>query len=262
MEWGKVKSILIALLAVTNVILGVSIHSQLQERRESERASMESALTLLRNAGVGFDEQIFWGLPDSLVQYSAPRSEETEAAAAKALLGDYVYQEAGGGIAIYTSEKGSVTFRSGGLMEAHLTDGRSAQELLDALLQAAGTARGDCAVEQTLSGVCAQLYVGGYEAVGAALECEDTADGASASGRWVFAPALSQDGVGESRPEMLVALLQLEREEPSDIQSVEAVCVLEQTQDGGVRLIPAWRIETQSEQIILNCMTKKQIPAE
>lgn len=262
MEWSKVKSILIALLVVTNVILGVNIHSQLQEQRESEHAAMESALTLLRNAGISFDEQAFWDLPEAQIQYSAPRSEEKEAAAAGALLGDYTYQGAGGGIAIYSSEKGSVTFRNGGLMEARLVGDVTAQALLEGLLQAAGTARGDYAVEQTPTGVRAQLYADGHEVIGAVLECEDTDGGAAASGRWIFASALEQEGGGEPRAEMTVALLQLNGDTPFGIETVEAVCAIEQTRDGGVRLIPAWRVDTKNEQIILSCMTKKQIPAE
>ena len=262
MEWSKVKSILIALLVVTNVILGVNIHSQLQERRESERAALESALELLRRSGAAFDEETFYSLPETLSQYSAPRSEEAEAAAARALLGDCTYQGAGGGIGIYTSEAGSVTFRSGGLMEAGLTDGRTAQQLLEGLLQAAGTPRGNYEVEETPQGVRAQLYVDGHPVVGAALECEDTPGGAAASGRWLFALSLAQDGAGQTRAEMAVALLQLEREAPLDIQGAEAVFVLEQERGGGMQLVPAWRIDEKNEQIILNCMTKKQIPAE
>ncbi|NCB04445.1 MAG: hypothetical protein EOM69_02860, partial [Clostridia bacterium] len=88
MEWNKVKSILIVLLLLVDVILGVTVAEQYLQVRTRERASVSDAAQLLRRDGLRFDEQMFFDLPVHLCAWTIPRDDATELRVATALLGE------------------------------------------------------------------------------------------------------------------------------------------------------------------------------
>ena len=128
MEWSKVKTILIVLLAVVNLLLGLNIAGQISAQRREETAALQSALTLLRKAGMQFDEQLFFDMPRAPAVLTGARSAAREGAVADALLRSHTVEEAGGGISIYTSRAGRVVFRSGGFFEAEQIGRASCRE--------------------------------------------------------------------------------------------------------------------------------------
>ena len=52
MEWGKAKSILIALMLAVNILLGVNIGVQLYERHKSQNETARMACQILLEQGV------------------------------------------------------------------------------------------------------------------------------------------------------------------------------------------------------------------
>ena len=261
MEWSKVKSILIVLLLIVNLLLGFNIESQIAAQRRAEAAGLHSALTLLSQQGARFDEQLFWDMPRSSDVLTGERSAACESKVAGALLGANSLNDAGGGFSIYTSRAGSATFRSGGLFEAELVDGTTAAQLLEGILKNTEVKGMSCERSESAGGVSAQLLLEGRAVVGCTLACQDTAAGARVSGRWYFGQGLRQEGVGVSRAEMAVALLGLEREKPLKITDLRIVYVQEPVR-GGVRFVPVWQVSGAGGQIFLNNVTKREITAE
>ena len=252
MEWNKVKSMLIALLLVVNILLGLNIQAQLSAQRADEEESLHLALSLLADAGAQFDEQLFWNMPRSSAVLLGERSTEREAQLAGTLLG---------GVSIYTSSAGSVTFRSGGLFEAELNDGTGPEELLDLIVETAAIKGMDYEMSAEGESVSAQLLLDGWTVAGAALTCRSTETGALASGRWYFGSEPVSEGAGVSRAEMVVALVRIAQERPLDITGLQLVYTQEQLRSG-VRLSPAWRIDLGDEQIFLNGNTAQEVSVE
>lgn len=261
MEWSKVKTILIVLLAVVNLLLGLNIAGQISAQRNEETQALQSALTLLRKAGIQFDEQLFFDMPRAPVLLTGARSAERESRVAGALLGSHTVEEAGGGISIYTSRAGSVIFRSGGFFEAELHDGTTAGQLLDAVLQHSAVRGVSAEKSETDGSASAQLLVNGCAVAGAALECRDTELGASASGRWYFGEEPQNAGSVASRAEMAAALLGLERDGLLEITGLK-MAYGQESALSGVRFVPLWQIETKGGPILLNSATRREETVE
>ncbi len=257
MEWSKVKTILIVLLAVVNLLLGLNIAGQISAQRREETAALQSALTLLRKAGMQFDEQLFFDMPRAPAVLTGARSAAREGAVADALLGSHTVEEAGGGISIYTSRAGRVVFRSGGFFEAELNDGTTAGRLLDAVLKSSAVRGVSAQTTESDGAASAQLLVGGCPVAGAGLECRDTELGASASGRWYFGEEPQNAADTASRTEMAVALLGLEHEGLLEITGLRMVYGQEAALSG-VRFVPLWQIDTKNGQILLSSATRRE----
>ena len=123
MPWSKMKNIILAILAVTNLALLVLVGGQaIQGSRLLSRAREDSIL-FLRNRGVEVDENI---IPQSmeLTPRTVERDLEGEERAAAALLGSPVTAESRGGeVYRYFNEKGFVQFHSDGAFSAQLEEG-------------------------------------------------------------------------------------------------------------------------------------------
>lgn len=261
MEWSKVKSMLIALLAAVNVLLALNIYFQLSRRAGAQREAFENSVSLLQQAGVEVEPQLFEDMADSLPLMQSQRSTEIESQVAQALLGKAGLEEAGGGISIYTSSAGSVIFRSEGVFEAVLHDGKTAAQLLDAILET-GAAQGiSCEKTERADGVSAQLLLDGLPVTGAVLECSDTGQGARASGRWYFGQELQRVSFAAERCEMMLALLTVLDGEPAHVTGVSAAYRQEPLR-GGVQFVPVWQIETEKGRIVISGTEKKEITAE
>ena len=261
MEWNKVKSMLIALLLVVNALLGLNIQSQIAAQQSAEADSLKNALELLQDAGVAFDEQAFFDMPRAPSVLSGTRSTERETQLADALLGQASLNEAGGGISIYTSSAGTVTFRNGGLFEAELTDGTTPSDLLERIVQAAEVKGMGYTVSESDDGVSAQLLFGQWTVAGSVLTCQATASGAVAAGRWYFGSEPTAEGSGVSRAEMVVALLRLGQERLQTITGLHLVYSQEQLRSG-VRLSPVWCVQLPNGEIFLSVSTMQEISVE
>ena len=259
MEWSKVKSILLVLLLAVNLLLGFNIYLRIDAQREGELNGLRSALALLREKDVQFDEQIFFDMPVQNIAYTGLRSAEREGALAAALLGESSLDEAGGGVSIYTSQAGSVIFRSGGLFEAQVYGASDPAQVLDVIMK--HTAVGDITGRRTETGE-AQLFFGSSPVAGAVLRADTTDAGVSVSGRWYFGGEPETEGSGATRAEMAAALRSIGAERlAGGITGLHSVYVLEQ-QRGGVRFVPAWQVSLQEGQVVLGGITKAELAVE
>lgn len=119
MAWSKIKTIIIVILLLTNLFLlfligGQKIHSARYEAdtlRQTVEALALNGLTVEENA-----------LPKEmeLSTLSVQRDEQAEAAAAAVLLSDDIIPTSTGGLSVYSSVVGNVSFRGGGDFSATL----------------------------------------------------------------------------------------------------------------------------------------------
>ncbi len=123
MPWSKMKNIILAILAVTNLALLVLVGGRAIQGSRLLSQAREDSLQFLRNRGVEVDESI---VPQSmeLEPQIVERDLEGEERAAAALLGRPVAAESRGGeVYRYFNEKGSVQFHSDGTISAQLEGG-------------------------------------------------------------------------------------------------------------------------------------------
>lgn len=123
MPWTKLKNIILAILAVTNLSLLLLVGGQaLQSGRQASQAR-EDAIRFLRGRGVEVEDRT---IPQTmeLAPMTAQRDLQGEERAAAALLGSPVTAEARGGeVYRYFNARGSVQFHSDGTVSAQLEEG-------------------------------------------------------------------------------------------------------------------------------------------
>lgn len=123
MPWTKLKNIILAILAVTNLALLILVGGQaIQSSRQLSQAR-EDAIQFLRSRGVAVEDAI---IPQSM-ELKPQRLERDvageERAAAALLDGSVAAQARGGEVYRYYNDKGSVQFHSDGTVSAQLEPG-------------------------------------------------------------------------------------------------------------------------------------------
>lgn len=120
MESHRVKTILLAILAIVNAMLLMLVWNQKTETMRYEQSALTGAIRVLGENGIGMEIQ---AVVDREGRYpgSTERSTGAEAGIASALLGEGVQGEnRGGGLYTYTGVLGELSFRPGGVMSAVL----------------------------------------------------------------------------------------------------------------------------------------------
>lgn len=123
MPWSKMKNMILAILAVTNLCLLLLVAGQALQSGRMRVQARENAILFLKNRGVEVDEDMIPQKMD-LPPLTVERDMEGEERAAAALLGGAVTAESRGGeVYRYYNEKGSVQFHSDGTFSAQLAPG-------------------------------------------------------------------------------------------------------------------------------------------
>jgi len=136
-EWSKIKSIIILMLALTNLFLLGLVVQEERETRRLEREALENAAAFLGQRGIQIDQETVPRRMDLLPQ-QVDRELNREQALAEALLGRPIQVDAlGGQVYRYTGPAGSIQFHNDGSFSAQLNlspplkdRGKWAQELL------------------------------------------------------------------------------------------------------------------------------------
>lgn len=122
MEWHRVKNIIIVILLLINGFLLVLVGTRRSEALRYEQSALEGAILVLEENGISLSEDVIAGRtgrnPGTM-----ERSVALEGLAASALLGESVEgTNRGGGLYIYTTDAGQISFRSGGELSSVLND--------------------------------------------------------------------------------------------------------------------------------------------
>lgn len=122
MEWRRIKTIIIVILLLVNGFLLVLVGARRSEERRYEQSALTRTLQVLEENGIRITEDEILSR-DAGPLRSTERSAAAEGQAASALLGESVEgTNRGGGLYIYHTDRGQVSFRSGGELSAVLED--------------------------------------------------------------------------------------------------------------------------------------------
>ena len=123
MEWSKIKTIILIILAGTNLLLfSFVLHQDLQSRSAQQQARQE-AVSFLEKNGVSVEESI---IPQkmSLQPQQVERDRESEPELAQALLGGQVEERSlGGEVYRYHNQKGYIQFHGDGAFQGEFVAG-------------------------------------------------------------------------------------------------------------------------------------------
>ena len=123
MEWSKLKNIIIVILLLVNGFLLVLVGGQEIQVRRYEHSALTGAAAVLEQGGITVETDVLKQAKSGLTAQSISRDIQAEADFARTLLGgDTAVTDQGGGLYVYTGAQGSMVFRSGGTVEAALTD--------------------------------------------------------------------------------------------------------------------------------------------
>ena len=148
MEWSRAKTILLVVLICTNLFLAGNLLWQVSHGWAQQRQAMDQALALLQEDVGEFDEDIFRSLGTQRPVYAASRDTALEKKAAQALLGTEE-SDTDGGVSRFSSEKGSLTFYTGGEVRLELfTESSLTGEEWQELLEKAGFPVENCRWEE------------------------------------------------------------------------------------------------------------------
>ena len=123
MEWSKIKTIILIILAGTNLILFSFVLRQDLQSRSLQQQTRQEAIAFLEKNGVAVDESI---IPKSaaLQPQQVERDRESEPELAQALLGSQVEERSlGGEVYRYHNQKGYIQFHADGTFQGEFVSG-------------------------------------------------------------------------------------------------------------------------------------------
>ncbi len=263
MEWKRVRNWLILLVLAVDLFLAGNLMKQWLQAEQSLRQSAEDAVAIANNRGVAVSLENILTLPEEMYLYKTYRSHRMEQSAALMLLGEDVLQESrGGGVSVYQTTDGELAFRRGGALELSApwkSASFNGETCIEALKQAG------IDTETALW----QMYNGAVELVqqfeGLPLfngrlicTCEDNM--LLVRGRWMLAEEPVAGSVSMTRAQMVLALCDLlEEQQVNSFETVQAGYYLQSEDAQSLTLEPVWSVETGEGQLIVSCITGKQI---
>lgn len=246
MEWSRAKTILLVVLICTNLFLAGNLLWQVSHGWAQQRRAMDQALALLQEDVGEFDEDIFRDLGTQRPVYAASRDTALEKKAAQALLGTEE-SDTDGGVSRFSSEKGTLTFYTGGEVRLELfTESSLTGEEWQELLEKAGFPMDNCRREEEGEQVVFfQGMPSGEELMECTLTCRTKGNGLVAEGRWLMDTQLRQVGEGAKSYQMVVSLRRLWREEgfSQPPESARESYRLRDQGNGNYLLFPVWQVE-------------------
>lgn len=123
MEWSKIKTIILIILAGTNLLLLSFVLRQDMQVRSAQQQARQEAISFLENNGVSVDEAM---IPQemSLQSQLVERDRESEPELAQDLLGSQVEERSlGGEVYRYHNQRGYIQFHGDGAFQGEFVEG-------------------------------------------------------------------------------------------------------------------------------------------
>lgn len=123
MEWSKIKTIILIILAGTNLLLLSFVLRQDLQERSVQRQARQEAVAFLEKNGVTVEENII-PKEDPLQPQQVERDRESEPELAQALLGGQVEERLlGGEVYRYHNQQGYIQFHADGTFQGEFVSG-------------------------------------------------------------------------------------------------------------------------------------------
>ena len=258
MDWKRVKTILIALLLVTNVVLLASVLLQLESGRKSELRALEATFTLMER-DYGLRIEMIKALPTQAWSFTVERRGEDESRLAESILGSNGFsgEDGGGGIYKYQSDLGTGEIRRGGDMEffSQSHAGFSGEDF-EASLNAAGLkdTAGSTSSAMARSVTVAQ-HRGGVPIVNSGLTCSEIGQGFHIIGRWIVSAKWEKKEASASRAQLAFELVRaLDGLGVTVINGVKMGYYVQISGASDAGIIPVWKIDTDIGVLIFDLM--------
>ncbi|GEM_PF-2641056 len=262
MNWPKVKTLLLVLLLIANIILFGNYLVMQQQRSEQESRIAEDISAVCAERGVTVPVSVLPAYYDQLASLAVVRNPDAEARFADKILGDNTQSDLGGGIFVYTSHRGTLTFRTGGQFELTLEHSAPGNDsaAIRTLVKLFGSACGFSAENVSVSdGVYSvNNRCNDFAVFNSSLTAVFTEDKLTVSGRSMLFQFQNVDNVSvKNIGALLLGLidtLAAEDREPTEITSIEPGYAAEYS---GSQLIftPIWRIESFGQAYFVNAVT-------
>ena len=263
MEWKKVRNWLMIMVLAVDLFLAGNLMLQALQAQQTLRQAAQNAVTIAHSRGVEISLEAVLALPTEMTVYQTQRSDGLEQAAAEALLGSDVAKESsGGGVSYYRTEEGEMAFRRGGAIEMvgpWTWAEFNARECSQALENAGFDLEG-AQIEMQNGAVSLTQGCEGLPVFNSRVICLHEGQQLQVRGRWMLAEALTENGLGMSRAQMVLALCDLlEAQQVALTGTVQAGYYLQSEDAQSLTLEPVWAVETDQGQLILSCVTGEQL---
>lgn len=124
MEWPKLKNVILAILAVTNLCLFFFVAHREWQQYHFQNKARSDAVAFLASRSIAVDPDLLPRDRDALPPLTVVRDLEQEARLAARLLGDDVQRQASGGAVYrYFGKRGSLQFHNDGSFSARFAQG-------------------------------------------------------------------------------------------------------------------------------------------
>lgn len=262
MERYRLKNIIILILLLLNVFLSASLLTQKITEHNTQRTAAEQLAALFAADGMQLDPNI--------VSYDTPpasctisRDPALENRAAQQILGQIATSaDQGGGISVYSSQAGTVQFRSGGsfdaVLETPIADGT---RFCTSFCKAFSCSAPQFYLDDSGSGTAVALLqrdrMSIYNSpVTFTLE-DDMVTAISGTLIPENSTPLQQEQETLSALAALIAFQQSRQETGSVVSSISGMelCWELQSSSGGPTLFPVWRISTNTADFYVNCVS-------
>lgn len=261
MKTSRIKSTVIAILALVNVFLLVLLFVRRTQDRAAHDRTVSQLVQLYASSGVDLPAQLIPTQELGLVSVDPSRNLSAEAVFAEDLLGPCESEEVGGGIYRYVAESGQCLLRASGAADASLD---RAVDDPEAFCEAFFAAHGYSALSSDLSDgsgtVTAVRTLSDAAVFNAALTLHFEQNRlVSAVGSFVPpVEAVGEHGAGISGVTALVRFLDHSRQSGevcAAITGVDGGYLLQSTASVSQRLVPAWSVGTDAGQYYVNSIT-------
>ena len=247
MVWSKVKNIIILILAALNLCLLLLVAGQHIRSVRYEEETLRQTLEALSLNGIEAERESLPGAME-FPTLNAVRNEEEEKKMAKLLLGDAVSVTSGGGMSIYSSPNGTLSFYGGGAVIGELSFAvASVEELVDALLAGIGVEAWQVSAAE--DGVTVIPVIGGAPVFNGTLALRYEGDvlvGIEGRMPGTATPERGQE-TPITIPTALVALLEHVTQSGTVCRAVERMTpgyYVESAGADSTRLSPCWQVQT------------------
>lgn len=262
MQWGKVKNILIVILAAINVfLLGNLCMKQWQAwQRESELRAHLS--TLLEGYGLALDPRFKLPGDAALPQLSLDRSRASEETVSAALLGDELNRtEQEDGAVRLENDAGWLEWRADGSVSGEFETENASQAEKEAekqarrLLEKWGVRREDTTLTSEGLAVTASGRAAGMPVFNRALTFTfDGEGGVTLSGLWFFGTpyTTARENSVVCVPSDALLEFAAAQEGCTSVRSMEAGYRLQSDSSRRLQLVPTWRIVTDGGEYLID----------
>lgn len=256
MKTSRLKKIIIVLLLLVNAFLLTLLWSRRAQERAAYERKVAQLTALYASNGIALSPSLLPG--DARLDAVDPaRDLDAEAAFAKSLLGAAAANDAGGGIYRYVSASGQCLIRSSGAVRAAMDRAVNDPESFCAdLFSSYGYAQRSSTLAGGSGTVTAVRTINSYAVFNAVLELTFSQNRLlSVAGSFLSAVEAVEGTEGLDAVTALVRFLDYSTrsgEVCTEITGVECGYLLQSTASATLRLIPAWRVDTDVNSYYVN----------